>query len=117
MKFLVDINIPQSVINSLIEEEHDVLDIKKKQLNLNDTELIQIAKREKRIILTKDKDFLILTQFPKYQVPIIVIRLKNQLPSSIKEHLLQLLNNQDETILNKSLTIIRDENAKSYPFS
>ncbi|MGI8419380.1 MAG: DUF5615 family PIN-like protein, partial [Candidatus Levyibacteriota bacterium] len=98
------------------QEDHDVLDIKKKQLNLKDTELIQIAKREKRIILTKDKDFLILTQFPKYQVPTIVIRLKNQLPNSIREHLLQLLNNQNENLLNKSLTIIRDENAKSYPY-
>jgi predicted nuclease of predicted toxin-antitoxin system len=47
MKFLVDINIPQSVIKSLIDEGHDVLDIKKKQLNLKDSELVQIAKKEK----------------------------------------------------------------------
>lgn len=116
MRFLIDINIPQSVINTLIEENHDVLDIKKKQLNLKDTDLIQIAKQEKRIILTKDKDFLTLTQYPKYQVPTIVIRLKHQLPSSIIEHLLQLLKNQREKLLTRSLTIIRNENAKSYPY-
>src|SRR5579859_7282311 len=111
MRFLVDINIPQSVINSLVENGHDVLDIKKRQLDLKDTKLIEIAKKEKRIILTRDKDFLILTQFPKYQVPTIVIRLKTQIPSYIREHLLQLLENQNENILNKSLTIMRDDNA------
>ena len=116
MRFLVDINIPQSVINSLVEKGHDVLDIKKRQLDLKDSELIEIAKQEKRIILTRDKDFLILTQFPKYQVPTIVIRLKNQIPSQIKEHLLQLLENQNENILNKSLTIINDDSAKSHPY-
>jgi predicted nuclease of predicted toxin-antitoxin system len=116
MRFLADVNIPQSVINSLIKNGHDVKDIKKKLLDLKDSELIEIAKQEKRIILTRDKDFLILTQFPKYQVPTIVIRLRNQTPSYINEHLIQLLENQDENLLNNSLTIIREENAKSYPY-
>lgn len=116
MRFLIDINIPQSVINSLADKGHDVLDIKKKRLDLKDSELIKIAKQEKRIILTRDKDFLILTQFPKYQVPTIVIRLKTQIPSYIQEHLLQLLENQNETILNKSLTIIREDSANSHPY-
>ena len=116
MKFLVDINIPQSVINSLIEEGHDVLNIKKKQLNLKDSQLILIAKKEKRIIITSDKDFLILTQYPKYQIPTIVIRLKIQKPGYIVGHLTQLLENQDENLLNKSLTVIREDSAKSYPY-
>ncbi len=116
MKFLADINIPQSVINALNKEGHDMLDIKKHKLNLKDTELIQIAKKENRIILTRDKDFIVLTQFPKYQVPTIVIRLKIQIPSYIRDHLMQLLNNQDEGILNKSLTIIRDQSADSQPY-
>ena len=116
MRFLADVNIPQSVINSLLENGHDVLDIKKKRLDLKDSELIEIGKQENRIILTRDKDFLILTQFPKYQVPTIVIRLKTQIPDYIKEYLLQLLENQSEDILNKSLTIIRDDSAKSHPY-
>jgi predicted nuclease of predicted toxin-antitoxin system len=116
MRFLADVNIPQSVINSLIENGHDILDIKKKQLDLKDSELIKIGKQENRIILTRDKDFLILTQFPKYQIPTIVIRLKTQIPGYIRGHLLQLLKNQNENILNKSLTIIRDDSAKSHPY-
>lgn len=116
MKFLADINIPQSVITTLITEGHDVLDLKRKKLYLKDTEVIQLAKQENRIILTRDKDFLALTQFPKYQIPTIVIRLKIQLPGHITEHLVQVIKNQDENILTKSLTIIREDSAASHPY-
>jgi predicted nuclease of predicted toxin-antitoxin system len=116
MKFLVDINIPQSVIRYLIEDGYDVLDIKKQSLNLKDTELIEIARKEKRIILTKDKDFIVLTQFPKYQVPTITLRLKVQTPLYMKEHLQQFLENQDEKIIMKSLTIIQETSAVSHPY-
>src|SRR5207244_11181006 len=116
MKFLVDINITKSVINELIKNEYDVLDIKKKQLDLKDTDLIKITKADKRIILNKDKDFIILTQFPKYQVPTIIVRLKKQTPKHLIKHIIQLLKNQKESILNRSLTIIREERASSHPY-
>lgn len=116
MKFLADVNIPQSLITYLNNTGHDVLDIKKQALNLKDTELIQIAQREKRIILTKDKDFITLTQFPKYQVPTIAIRLKDQTSQHIKEYVIQFLQNQQEEIINTSLTIIREDNAISHPY-
>lgn len=93
MKFLADINIPQSVITALTAQGHDVLDIKKISLESKDTELIQIAQKEERIILTRDKDFIALLQYPKYQIPTIVIRLKIQMPEYIKERLLQFLPN------------------------
>jgi predicted nuclease of predicted toxin-antitoxin system len=116
MRFLADVNIPQSVITSLVESGHDVLDIKKQKLDYKDSELIQIAKKEKRVILTRDKDFLLLTQFPKYQVPTIMIRLRIQTPSYMQERLMQLIKNQDEHILINSLTIIREDTADSHPY-
>lgn len=116
MKFLADVNIPQSVIISLQKSGHDVLDMKKGNPITKDTEIINIAKQESRIILTLDKDFISLTQFPKYQVPTIVIRLNNQTPSYILEHLVQLLKNQKEELLENSLTIIKEEVANSHPY-
>ncbi|MDO8638586.1 MAG: DUF5615 family PIN-like protein [Candidatus Daviesbacteria bacterium] len=116
MKFLIDVNIPQSIIIALINQGHNILDLKKINLLAKDVEVIKLAKQESRIILTKDKDFISLTQFPKYQVPTIVIRLHNQQPAHILEHLLQLLENQKEEILNQSLTIIQEKKADSYPF-
>lgn len=116
MKFLADINIPQTVINSLGKNGHDILDFKTINLVAPDTELIKIAQQEKRIILTKDKDFISLTQFPKYQIPTIVIRLKDQKPLHILDRLLQLLENPKKEILKKSLTIIEEDIANSYPY-
>lgn len=116
MKFLADVNIPQSVIADLAKNSHDVTDIKSGNRLAPDTEIIQIAKREGRIILTLDKDFIALTQYPKYQVPTIVVRLLDQTPHHILEHLTELFQNQKEKTLQKSLTIIKEESAESYPY-
>lgn len=116
MKFLADINLPQTVIQKLQSLGHDVLDIKQESLTLKDREIIEIAKTQKRIILTRDKDFIALTQFPKHQVPTIVIRLKDQRPEQILTRLSELLANQDENILNTSLTLLKEDSADSHPF-
>lgn len=51
MKFLADINIPQSVISYLSLNNHDILDLKKVNLLAKDTEIIKLAKEQARIIL------------------------------------------------------------------
>lgn len=116
MKFLADVNIPQTVIQNLTKFGHDVLDIKKNNLKLKDIEVIKIAKQQGRIILTRDKDFIVLIQFPKYQVPTIAIRLTKQTPQHILEYLTELLHNQDENVLKNSLTIVKEDSADSYPY-
>jgi len=78
--------------------------------------MIRLASKEKRIILTHDKDFEVLTQFPKYQAGTIVIRLKEQTAIHHWEKLQDLLNEKTEKELLKSLTIITEESADSYPF-
>lgn len=116
MKFLVDVNIPQSVTTYLREQNHDVKDLKQDNLSATDIEIIKLAQKEGMIILTKDKDFTVLTQYPQHQVPTIVIRLKNQLPQHMVEKLSDLLKNQSEEILSNALTLVREESADSYPF-
>lgn len=116
MRFLADVNIPKSAIDELVVLGHDVLDIKKVELAAKDIKLIQLAKQQKRIILTKDKDFITLTQFPKYQVPTITIRLKDQKPDNIRSHLQALIKNQKEKILKNSLTIVTEETADSLQY-
>ncbi len=91
-----------------------MLDIKKLNSTAPDAEIVEKAKRDERIVLTLDKDFIVLTQYPKYQVPTIVIRLKRQQPKKIAENLEQFLNSQKASIIKKSLTIITEESAESY---
>jgi predicted nuclease of predicted toxin-antitoxin system len=116
MKFIADVNIPQSIINELIKRKHNVLDCKKSLLDASDIKLIEVARKEKRIILTKDKDFIALTRYPKYKVSTIVIRLQNQSSKNILDILLDLIENQNEKLLNSSLTIIKDNAARSYSY-
>lgn len=115
MKFIADINIPQLLINQLTNLGHDVLDIKKTNLKMSDVEIVKIAQKEARVILTRDKDYIILAQFPKYQVPLIVIRLINQTTQHISDKALEFIKNK-ESLIGNSLTIIREDTADSYQY-
>lgn len=116
MKFLADVNITQTVITYLRKAGYDVTDIKQKNRKSSDIEIVKLALKEKRIVLTHDKDFLGLTQYPKYQVSIILFRLQIQNAEYFREKLQELIENQSEEILEKSLTIIKEESAESYPY-
>ena len=116
MRFLADVNVPQLVITSLSSSGHDVLYLKSNNPKSTDKEIVQLARVKKRVIITLDKDFISLTQYPKHQVPTIVIRLKKQNPRNIGAHLEELLKNQKAETLEKSLTIIFEDVADSYPF-
>lgn len=113
MKFLADVNITQTVIKFLRQNGHDVLDIKKENLKFFDVEIIKIALKENRIILTHDKDFLALVKYPKYQVGVIAIRLKRQNAQYFCERLRNLFEDKTEEALNNSLTIITEETTTS----
>ena len=112
MKFLADVNIAQSVIIFLRGLGHEVLDGKEEHLLASDIEIIKIAQNDQLIILTRDKDFINLVQIPKYLVPIIVFRLRDQKPDNIVRYLKKILEEQKEEVLVKSLTIVQEESAE-----
>lgn len=112
MKFLADVNIAQLIIRFLRNRNYNVLDAKKDLLLEPDTKIINIAQQEKRIILTRDKDFVELVKLPKYQVPTIIFRLTDQKPENIKDYLEKLLEETTKETLYKSLTIIEDNNTE-----
>lgn len=61
MKFLVDENIPHSLINFLKSKRHKIIDIKNSRYKgKSDLDLLKVAEKTKSILLTFDKDFLIL---------------------------------------------------------
>jgi predicted nuclease of predicted toxin-antitoxin system len=61
MKFLVDENIPHSLVNFLKSKNHQIIDLKNSQYRgFNDLEILKISEEKGYIILTFDKDFLVL---------------------------------------------------------
>ena len=116
MKFLADVNIPLPLIRYLISRGHDVQDARVNYPHAKDITLIKFAKKENLIILTRDKDFIELTKYPKHKVPVIVIRLKNQQTVNIISHIEALFANISEDSLMRSITIVSEEKADSFIF-
>lgn len=117
MKFLADVNIPLPLIKFLIKKGYKVFDARIEYSSAKDIQLIKIAKENNLIILTKDKDFLELTRYPKYKVPLIAIRLTNQKTINIVSHVNDLLINQSEDVLSQSVTVINEDIADSFPLT
>lgn len=116
MKFIADVNVAQLIIKNLRQDNHDVLDIKKGRLSAKDTDIIKLAIQDSRIILTHDRDFEVLTKYPKYQAGTIIIRLTKADAEYFYQRLKELLESKAEQELIKALTIITDNGFEIYPY-
>jgi predicted nuclease of predicted toxin-antitoxin system len=69
LRFLVDHNVPKSVSVFLKKNKYDVLLVKEVNAEMKDTSVIKLALKEKRIVLSNDKDFLHLaSRFTKADI-------------------------------------------------
>ncbi|MBI5051206.1 DUF5615 family PIN-like protein, partial [Candidatus Micrarchaeota archaeon] len=111
MLFLTDENIPITVVKSLRAKGHSVKDIKEERLfGLSDEEILKIASKENRVIITNDKDFLNLTKrVPSNHNGIIVIRFSIQDPKSVSIKLLEILDSAASKKFKNALVIISDK--------
>lgn len=114
MKFIADVNIAQFIINKLRQDKHEVLDIKKENLSVKDTDIIRLANKHDRIILTHDRDFEVLTKYPKYRAGTVIIRLVKANVKYFYERLVDVLNDRTEEELLKGLTIITESGFELY---
>lgn len=87
MRFLADENIAPTVVFALRNAGHDVIDVKEQGwYGKPDKDLIAYTLREKRIIITHDKDFM-----DQEKVAVILLRFFNQSPKNVSLYLLQFL--------------------------
>lgn len=95
LKILADENIALRVVAALRNEGIDVLSIYEEKLSgASDGEVLKLAKKEKRIILTHDKDFGSLIHQPGLiHGGVILLRLRNQSPQNVIFHLIPFLKN------------------------
>ena len=77
MLFIADANVFVPMVDGLRDMGHDVFDVKEKGLeNLSDPEIFRLAQKERRILVTMDKDFSdILLYPPGEHYGIIVVKL------------------------------------------
>lgn len=89
MRFLADESCDFAVVRALRADGHDVLAVSETQQRSVDRELMDLAKREQRILLTEDKDFGWLVFVAHMQSPgVILIRFpavaRGQLDKSVR---------------------------------
>lgn len=112
-KFLADGNISYFLVKTLRKNGFDIKSLSEmKRLGISDKELISIATKEDRIILTHDKDFANLINYPLTpHKGVILLRFANQSPANAAQFIIPLLNSN--TKLRNSLTIISEHYIKS----
>jgi len=93
VKFLADMGISLSTINWLKARDYDSVHLRDKGLQrISDTEIVKIAKKENRIILTCDLDFCdIIAASQDIYPSVIIFRLDNEKPENVNRRLAQIL--------------------------
>ena len=57
LKFLVDVGVGKKVEDFLYKNGYDILSVRKLNPRMSDSEVIDIAAKDNRIVITMDKDF------------------------------------------------------------
>lgn len=110
MRFLADVGISISTAEMLRAFRHDVSHLSEQGLHrLPDDQILALARREDRVILTFDLDFGDLLAAGPHRLPsAIIFRLRDQTPSSVKPRLLRVISEREEDLQAGALIIIED---------
>ena len=108
MKFFLDENMPNSLLKTLKEEGHEVEHARKKFSGASDKNIVQYAKRNNFILITRDLEFGSLLIYPKEShFGLIITRLPYySTAKQITEHVRQFLKSINPEELEGSITIL-----------
>ena len=94
MKFLADENIPAALVNDLKRLGYDILRVDEIRKGMDDREVLELSFKEKRILITFDKDFGRLAVREKQNcVGVILLRVTPVSVQYVKNRLLYLFSN------------------------
>jgi predicted nuclease of predicted toxin-antitoxin system len=110
MKFLANENFPGTSVKLLRESGYDVKSIKIECPGISDIEVMKIASKENRIILTFDRDYgeLVYKHQQTNIEGVIYFRIKNITPSGPAKYLLDIFKNNLYTF-NDFFTVIHTD--------
>ena len=119
IKLLLDANLsPETRIFLTKTFAFDVIDlITENKARLPDEDVVKLAIREKRIVLTFDLDFGEIYHFrEKGKLGVIILRLEDKTVESVNKMLYQFFSKEAEHIsLYKSLVVIEEKGIRTYP--
>lgn len=108
MKFLTDENIASLVVSMIRKRGFNVKDIKEERLyGFDDKKIIELANKEKRIIITYDKDFAELINNRKHN-GVVLIKSRKQSPENVAEILIKFLSSNFKEKIKENLVIVTE---------
>jgi predicted nuclease of predicted toxin-antitoxin system len=111
MRFLADMGISQATVRWLRSHGHDAKHLREEGLQrVSDPDIFSKASKEKRIILTFDLDFGVISASSGSKLPsIIIFRLQDERPENVNRVLNTILTEVKKE-LKKGVIISADEN-------
>lgn len=99
-----------STVHALHAEQHDIVHLRDEGLiRLSDAEILEKARRERRIVLTFDLDFGDLLATGGSNFPSVVIfRLYNETPSSVTAHIKSVMQQRNHELESGALIVVED---------
>jgi predicted nuclease of predicted toxin-antitoxin system len=106
MRFLADESCDFAVVHALRANGHDVLAVSEVTPRAEDFEVIRLAVREKRILLTEDKDFgrLVYSHGQK-TLGVIFLRFPTSARKQISKDIIKLVKQQGEKLVGCFVTV------------
>ncbi|MDJ0863552.1 MAG: DUF5615 family PIN-like protein [Gammaproteobacteria bacterium] len=110
MKLLGDVGISMSTVRILRQQGHDIVHLREEGLQrLPDSEIMEKARAEGRVVLTFDLDFADLLALGVSTSPSVVIfRLRDETPASVNPRLLEVLNERTKELEKGALIVVED---------
>ena len=116
MRFFLDENFPKTATSFLENQGHTVFDIRgTEQERITDQEIFSLAKKEKSVFLTSDKDFfhtIHLTEKPHSGIIVIALRQPNTF--AILEKLKWVLENKNKFEFENECLLLTDKKCTRY---
>lgn len=110
MTFLADMGISQTTVSWLREQGFDVIHVRELgMITAMDSDILDLAFKEKYVILTFDLDFGDIMAASGEKLPsIIIFRLKNARPDNVNEHLSQVLKHSISALQKGTIISVND---------
>jgi predicted nuclease of predicted toxin-antitoxin system len=106
MRFLADESCDFTVVRTLRTAGFDVLSVSESTPRAEDSEVIELALREKRVLLTEDKDFGRLVYSYGQETPgVIFLRFPTFARKQISKDVLNLVKQQGEKLAGSFVTV------------
>ena len=106
MRWLADECVTASLVDFLRRAGHDVLYVTEHAAGSHDVELVELATRESRLLLTEDKDFGDLVFRRGHAAPgIVLMRIASENPQLLEQRLIAAIDEYGERLFGQYLVI------------